>query len=86
MEKGKPIKGVSTSILFYSGSSVPAAYGSIPVPRTLAIDFSAQIDVKGPSKSFPEHESRHISEHKNVASCARFGPDGRKWRHIYQAL
>ncbi|CAA0826887.1 Cleavage stimulation factor subunit 50, partial [Striga hermonthica] len=34
-------------------------------------------DVKGASKSFPKHESRHISDHKNVARCARFSPDGR---------
>ncbi|KAK9684458.1 hypothetical protein RND81_10G211700 [Saponaria officinalis] len=77
VEKGEPIKGVSASTLFDSGASVPVAYGSIPVPRTSAIDFSAQLDVKGPSKSFPEHETRHISEHKNVARCARFSPDGR---------
>ncbi|KAK4359375.1 hypothetical protein RND71_021604 [Anisodus tanguticus] len=34
-------------------------------------------DTKGPSKNIPKHESRHISEHKNVARCARFSPDGR---------
>uniref|UniRef100_A0A7C9EDP9 Cleavage stimulation factor 50 kDa subunit n=1 Tax=Opuntia streptacantha TaxID=393608 RepID=A0A7C9EDP9_OPUST len=34
-------------------------------------------DAKGSSKSFPEHETRHVSEHKNVARCARFSPDGR---------
>ncbi|KAL9231525.1 hypothetical protein vseg_006747 [Gypsophila vaccaria] len=77
VEKGEPIRGVSSSMLFDSSSSVPVAYGSIPVPRISAIDFSAQLDVKGPSKSFPEHETRHISEHKNVARCARFSPDGR---------
>ncbi|KAL2935444.1 Cleavage stimulation factor subunit 50 [Bienertia sinuspersici] len=64
VEKGEPIKGVSASTLLDSNSTVPAAYGASP-------------DVKGSSKSFTEHESRHVSEHKNVARCARFSPDGR---------
>ncbi|PNX98148.1 cleavage stimulation factor subunit 1-like protein [Trifolium pratense] len=34
-------------------------------------------DLKGSSKGFPKHETRHLSEHKNVARCARFSPDGR---------
>ncbi|KAI5440068.1 Cleavage stimulation factor subunit 50 [Lathyrus oleraceus] len=34
-------------------------------------------DLKGSSKSFPKHETRHLSEHKNVARCAKFSPDGR---------
>ncbi|KAI8543107.1 hypothetical protein RHMOL_Rhmol08G0192700 [Rhododendron molle] len=38
---------------------------------------SAVHDIKGASKSFPKHETRHVSEHKNVARCARFSPDGR---------
>ncbi|XP_031490816.1 cleavage stimulation factor subunit 50 isoform X2 [Nymphaea colorata] len=38
---------------------------------------SAALDTKGSSKSFPKHETRHVSEHKNVARCARFSPDGR---------
>ncbi|KAK9116102.1 hypothetical protein Sjap_015049 [Stephania japonica] len=33
-------------------------------------------DTKASSKSFPKHETRHVSEHKNVARCARFSPDG----------
>lgn len=77
VEKGEPVKGVSASMLLDSGSAVPAAYGSVPVPRTTAVDFSILPDVKGSSKSFTEHETRHVSEHKNVARCARFSPDGR---------
>ncbi|KAJ8448889.1 hypothetical protein Cgig2_030745 [Carnegiea gigantea] len=99
VEKGEPVKGVSASMLLDSGSAVPAAYGSVPVPRTTAVDFRQGIlwskilqrihlfyvfsqssilpDVKGSSKSFAEHETRHVSEHKNVARCARFSPDGR---------
>lgn len=55
----------------------PAAYASIPAPRTTVVDFSAVHDTKGASKIFPKHETRHISEHKNVARCARFSPDGK---------
>ncbi|CAO2818453.1 unnamed protein product [Amaranthus hypochondriacus] len=76
VEKGEPVKGVS-STLFDSNSSVPATYGSIPIPRTATIDFSTSMEVKVASKSFPEHETRHVSEHKNAARCARFSPDGR---------
>uniref|UniRef100_A0A7C9EKN1 Cleavage stimulation factor 50 kDa subunit n=1 Tax=Opuntia streptacantha TaxID=393608 RepID=A0A7C9EKN1_OPUST len=77
VEKGEPVKGVSASMLLDSGAAVPAVYGSVPVPRTAAVDFSVLPDAKGSSKSFPEHETRHVSEHKNVARCARFSPDGR---------
>ncbi|KAI5440070.1 Cleavage stimulation factor subunit 50, variant 3, partial [Lathyrus oleraceus] len=38
---------------------------------------SSLADLKGSSKSFPKHETRHLSEHKNVARCAKFSPDGR---------
>ncbi|KAB1216819.1 Cleavage stimulation factor subunit 1 [Morella rubra] len=34
-------------------------------------------DTKGSSKNFPKHETRHLSEHKNIARCARFSADGR---------
>ncbi|KQK13141.1 hypothetical protein BRADI_1g08294v3 [Brachypodium distachyon] len=43
---------------------------------TNAVDFSMQ-GVSGSSKSFPKHESKHISDHKNVVRCAKFSPDGR---------
>lgn len=39
VENGEPVRGVSASALFDCGSVVPAAYGSIPVPRIAAIDF-----------------------------------------------
>ncbi|KAK7304227.1 hypothetical protein RJT34_15358 [Clitoria ternatea] len=50
---------------------------SPPLPRPTAIDFSSVPDIRGSSKSFPKHETRHLSEHKNVARCARFSADGR---------
>ncbi|KAK1384204.1 Cleavage stimulation factor 50 kDa subunit [Heracleum sosnowskyi] len=52
-------------------------YDSILAPRTTVLDFSAVHDTKGASKFFPKHETRHISEHKNVSRCARFSPDGK---------
>ncbi|KAE8676932.1 Cleavage stimulation factor subunit 50 [Hibiscus syriacus] len=35
------------------------------------------MDTKGSTKSFPRHEIRHLSEHKNIARCARFSTDGK---------
>ncbi|KAI3454799.1 hypothetical protein Pfo_011462 [Paulownia fortunei] len=75
VEKDEMLRGVSSTTLY--DSSIPTGYGSIPAPRVVAVDFSAVHDAKGASKSFPKHETRHISEHKNVARCARFSPDGR---------
>ncbi|KAL8492386.1 hypothetical protein ACS0TY_023832 [Phlomoides rotata] len=75
VEKDEMSRGVSSTTLF--DSSIPSGYGLIPAPRVVSIDFSAVHDGKGSSKSFPKHETRHISEHKNVARCARFSPDGR---------
>ncbi|XP_062170792.1 cleavage stimulation factor subunit 50 isoform X1 [Alnus glutinosa] len=77
VEKDEMLRGVTSSALFDLGTSLPASYGSIPAPRAAAVDFSAVQDTKGSSKSFPKHETRHLSEHKNVARCARFSPDGR---------
>ncbi|XP_031271059.1 cleavage stimulation factor subunit 50 [Pistacia vera] len=77
VEKDEIGRGVPLNPLFDSGSSIPAAYGSIPAPRAAAVDFSAVQDTKGSSKNFPKHETRHLSEHKNIARCARFSPDGR---------
>ncbi|XP_042420076.1 cleavage stimulation factor subunit 50-like isoform X2 [Zingiber officinale] len=34
-------------------------------------------NTKGSSKTFPKHETKHVSDHKNVARCARFSRDGR---------
>ncbi|KAL6584101.1 Cleavage stimulation factor subunit 50 [Orobanche minor] len=75
VEKDELLRGVSSTTLFDSG--IPTGYGSIPAPRVVSVDFSAVHDVKGASKSFPKHETRQISDHKNVARCARFSPDGR---------
>ncbi|KAL5544651.1 hypothetical protein UlMin_008435 [Ulmus minor] len=76
VEKNETVGGVPSSALYDLGASVPVAYGAIPA-RAAAIDFSAVQDTKGSSKTFPKHETRHLSEHKNVARCARFSPDGR---------
>ncbi|MQM02212.1 hypothetical protein Taro_034975 [Colocasia esculenta] len=57
-------------------SSVRGSYGLGSAPSG-AVDFSVVQDAKSSSKGFPKHETRHISEHKNVARCARFSPDGR---------
>ncbi|PSS08003.1 Cleavage stimulation factor subunit like [Actinidia chinensis var. chinensis] len=77
VEKDEMLRGVSSSTLFDLGATMPVGYDSVPAPRAVAVDFSAVHDTKGSSKSFPKHETRHVSEHKNVARCARFSPDGR---------
>nr|XP_027123472.1 cleavage stimulation factor subunit 50 isoform X1 [Coffea arabica]XP_027123473.1 cleavage stimulation factor subunit 50 isoform X1 [Coffea arabica] len=74
VEKDEMLRGVSTAAFLESNRH--AGYDSIAAPRA-ALDFSAMLDTKGSSKSFPKHETRHVSEHKNVARCARFSPDGR---------
>ncbi|XP_078430137.1 transducin/WD40 repeat-like superfamily protein [Wolffia australiana] len=40
-----------------------------------AVDFSVR-EKKGAPKVFPKYDTRHISEHKNIARCAKFSPDG----------
>ncbi|BBH04031.1 Transducin/WD40 repeat-like superfamily protein [Prunus dulcis] len=74
VEKDEMLRGVPSSA-FDLGTSIPSGYGSIPAPRTAAVDFGA--GNKSLSKSFPKHETRHLSEHKNIARCARFSPDGK---------
>ncbi|ESR54035.1 hypothetical protein CICLE_v10023968mg, partial [Citrus x clementina] len=50
----------------------------ISYPNLFSVrSYYAVQDTKGSSKSFPKHETRHLSEHKNIARCARFSPDGR---------
>ncbi|KAK8465894.1 hypothetical protein PHAVU_009G203000 [Phaseolus vulgaris] len=39
--------------------------------------LTLQLLISGSSKSFPKLETRHLSEHKNIARCARFSADGR---------
>ncbi|KAK1291371.1 hypothetical protein QJS10_CPB17g02117 [Acorus calamus] len=77
-EKEAASRGVSLSASPFdsAGSTVLAGYGSAIAP-TNAVDFGMVQDVKGSSKSFLKHETRHVSEHKSVARCARFSPDGR---------
>ncbi|KAG2545813.1 cleavage stimulation factor subunit 50-like [Panicum virgatum] len=50
--------------------------GVVPPLGSGAVDFGVQ-DVRGSSKSFPKHEARHVSDHKNIARCAKFSPDGK---------
>nr|ABF98940.1 Cleavage stimulation factor, 50 kDa subunit, putative, expressed [Oryza sativa Japonica Group] len=61
----------------FDSAAAAAGYGGLLPPLgTNAVDFSTQ-DVKGSSKSFPKHEARHVSDHKNVVRCAKFSPDGK---------
>ncbi|XP_050224000.1 cleavage stimulation factor subunit 50 isoform X2 [Mercurialis annua] len=71
------LRGVNSTAMYDSGTLQPAAYGSTPAPRVTSVDFGAAHDTKGSSKNFPKHETRHLSEHKNIARCAKFSPDGR---------
>lgn len=77
VEKEEMLRGSPASALYEFGSSVPSTFGSTQPSRASAIDFSTVQDTKGSSKNFPKHETRHLSEHKNVARCARFSADGR---------
>uniref|UniRef100_A0A0E0KJ64 Cleavage stimulation factor 50 kDa subunit n=1 Tax=Oryza punctata TaxID=4537 RepID=A0A0E0KJ64_ORYPU len=61
---------------FDSAAAAGGYGGLLPPLGTNAVDFSVQ-DVKGSSKSFPKHEARHVSDHKNVVRCAKFSPDGK---------
>ncbi|KAF8005749.1 hypothetical protein BT93_K0126 [Corymbia citriodora subsp. variegata] len=76
VEKGELLRGVSHAGTNDLGGSITASYGLVPAPWT-AVDFSSLRDTKGLSKSFTKHETRHLSDHKNVARCARFSIDGR---------
>ncbi|XP_019462485.1 PREDICTED: cleavage stimulation factor subunit 50 [Lupinus angustifolius] len=73
VEKDDVLRGTSSSLFGDLNASLPVA----PQPSTTAVDFSAVLDTKGVSKSFPKHETRHLSEHKNIARCAKFSPDGK---------
>ncbi|CAN6470769.1 unnamed protein product [Victoria cruziana] len=77
VEKDEISRGISPASLADTSAAISAGYGSAPTPQRNCLDFSAALDTKGSSKSFPKHETRHVSEHKNVARCARFSPDGR---------
>ncbi|KAI3929875.1 hypothetical protein MKW98_004029 [Papaver atlanticum] len=79
VERDEAFRGVAPAAapFDYGSAAIPAGYGLVPPPRITSVDFSAVQDTKGASKSFPKHENKHVSEHKNVARCARFSPDGR---------
>eukprot|EP01018_Ginkgo_biloba_P003318 Gb_39888 [translate_table: standard] len=79
-EREEAAKGASPIPAIDCGAgpaAISAGYGPIPTPPVNSLDFSVVQDTKGTSKSFPKHETRHVSEHKNAARCARFSPDGR---------
>lgn len=59
-----------------TGGTTYAGYGPLPALPQKSLDFSSA-QTKGHPKTFTKHDTRHISEHKNVARCARFSPDGR---------
>ncbi|KAG9439157.1 hypothetical protein H6P81_019322 [Aristolochia fimbriata] len=77
VERDELSRGLSPAPVFDATSTATASYGSLPAAPVHAVDFSAVQDTKGSSKSFLKHETRHVSEHKNIARCARFSPDGR---------
>lgn len=58
-EKDDLPRGISSSPFQDLGASLP-----LPRPGATTIDFSSLSDIKGSSKSFPKHETRHLSEHK----------------------
>ncbi|KAM0915751.1 hypothetical protein ACQ4PT_010632 [Festuca glaucescens] len=75
VEQGEAARGGGVAAAFDSAAA--AGGGGMGRPLgTNAVDFSMQ-NVKDPSKSFSKHEAKHISDHKNVARCAKFSPDGR---------
>ncbi|XP_070667722.1 cleavage stimulation factor subunit 50-like isoform X3 [Malus domestica] len=63
VEKDEMLRGVSLSA-YDLGTSVASRYGGIPATRTAAVDFGAVQETKGSPKSFPKHETRHLSERK----------------------
>eukprot|EP00252_Welwitschia_mirabilis_P022183 TRINITY_DN5937_c0_g1_i2.p1 TRINITY_DN5937_c0_g1~~TRINITY_DN5937_c0_g1_i2.p1 ORF type:complete len:205 (+),score=45.31 TRINITY_DN5937_c0_g1_i2:59-673(+) len=60
-----------------ASAAVSMGYGPKPTALNSSLDFSVVQDTKGRSKNFSKYDTRHVSEHKNVARCARFSPDGR---------
>nr|GMD16410.1 cleavage stimulation factor subunit 50 isoform X1 [Ipomoea batatas] len=74
-EKDELLRRVSSAAAI--DPTLAAGYGSIPAPLAISVDFSTAHDTKGSSKNFPKQETRHISEHKSIARCARFSSDGR---------
>ncbi|XP_004299284.1 PREDICTED: cleavage stimulation factor subunit 50 [Fragaria vesca subsp. vesca] len=73
VEKDEVVRGVS-SLANDFGTLIPSGTSAL---HTASVDFGAVQETKGSSKSFPKHETRHLSEHKNIARCARFSPDGK---------
>ncbi|CAM6088637.1 unnamed protein product [Calypogeia fissa] len=61
----------------YGGGGTLAGYGAVPTLPVSFLDFSGGATKGTNPGKFPKVESRHISEHKNAARCARFSPDGK---------
>ncbi|KAK4799235.1 hypothetical protein SAY86_024600 [Trapa natans] len=68
VERDDTVRGFSGALGL--GGSITSSHGA-------ATNFSSTQGTKGLSKSFLKHETRHLSEHKDVARCARFSSDGR---------
>ncbi|KAI3881088.1 hypothetical protein MKW92_043676 [Papaver armeniacum] len=71
LERDEVFRGVAPAAAHvdFGLAVIPAGYRLVP--------HLCCARYKRASKSFPKHETRHVSEHKNVARCARFSPDGR---------
>ncbi|KAG6482087.1 hypothetical protein ZIOFF_058714 [Zingiber officinale] len=82
VEREEVSRGVSFSSLLNSASGIPAAHGSLPLGSN-AIDFRRVTltmlclvcdiyiimhNTKGSSKTFPKHETKHVSDHKKFDS------------------
>ncbi|CAA7393409.1 unnamed protein product [Spirodela intermedia] len=76
VERDDASRGVQSGSLLDALSAASGKHRSAPAASG-AVDFSAVQETKGTSKNFPKHDTRHISEHKNIARCSRFSPDGR---------
>lgn len=68
---------VDGGTVYAGGGGTLAGYGSVPTPSVSSLDFSGGATKGNNPSKFPKVDSRHISEHKNAARCARFSPDGK---------
>ncbi|KAK2975116.1 hypothetical protein RJ640_000376, partial [Escallonia rubra] len=79
VEKDEMLRGVSSSGLFDSNMPMPAAYGSIPAPRAVAVDFR-QSPLRMLCMIQKAHRRILQSMKRDIfrsIRCARFSPDGR---------
>ncbi|RVW91253.1 Cleavage stimulation factor subunit 50 [Vitis vinifera] len=71
------MKGQRCLLFIFGGACLFLSSLRVVFANAFLLPTSAVHDTKGSSKSFPKHETRHVSEHKNLARCARFSLDGR---------